>query len=575
MSGKNMKPNKCRAYTVIDCIAECGQLILLTEGSNILLTSVLFLCNIPVTPVNFILSLLIAVLCYGLMCKGKQIKDIVYILIVVVMITLLAIAVNWFIQDIASDGNFYHKLATGFLRMGWNPVYDQLHDYYSAVKIPNERIGYTDIWVACYPKASWYFDASVYTLTNSADAAKIFNVFTFIAVFGICWNYFKHKVRMKSAIVLSIIFTGIPVSYAQMFTYYLDGALGQLLLASVIILLALSDECFDEHYKKKQWVYLAICIILCSNLKSTGLAFEAVFCAVFFVYWCCSKKKGLFKICIYYIGVVFTSLFIVGASTYIRNWYDFGNPLYPTLGFEIFSPADYVKSLSDSMKNASPFRQLITMLFVRARSNGYKTTDLEWKLPFAFNLDEFARCEHDNIRGGGGVFYSGILIVSIIAFVAILFQIYKLRKAECTAIVIVIATSMLLMFVMPAGGVARYSPYIYFLPYFTLYLWALHLQDGLSAKKQISGVAFWIMCAVIFINSFAFSEFILRGIIQSCDYALKYETIQASEGVYIDTKLPGTVFNFIDRNITYEYKLDNMVPDGEMKYLQLKYEIIK
>ena len=156
----------------------------------------------------------------------------------------------------------------------------------------------------------------------------------------------------------------------------------------------------------------------------------------------------------------------------------------------------------------------------------------------------------------------------------ILPKIYKTRKAECTATVIIIAVSVLLMFVMPAGGVARYSPYIYFLPYFTLYLWALYLQDGLL-KKSILNAAFWIICAITFINAFAFSEFILRGIIQSYDYARKYEVIKTSEGVYIDTNLPGAVFNFIDRNISYEYKLENMTSDGEMKYLHLKYEIMK
>lgn len=81
------------------------------------------------------------------------------------------------------------------------------------------------------------------------------------------------------------------------------------------------------------------------------------------------------------------------------------------------------------------------------------------------------------------------------------------------------------------------------------------------------------MLVITLMNSFAFSEYILRGMIQSYDYAAKYQRMKNSDGVYIDTVLPGNVFNFIDRNIIYTYKLENMVPEGEMKYLMLKYAV--
>ncbi len=564
-----MGKNRNKLYNFMDKTAACGQLLLLIEGFNVLLTSILLLCHIPISSIHFFLGFFIAAVCYALLYKDKKEKNVISIYALTILIIAAAISVNWLIQEIAYDGNLYHKFAAGILKMGWNPVYDNIYDYISMLRIPSERLSKTDIWAACYPKAAWYFDASVYAITGYIESAKIFNALTFIASFGICHSYFSQKLEPKYAAVISIVFPCIPVSIAQLFTYYVDGALGQLLLSSVVVLLSLSDEHCNLDFKKRQMIYLAVCIILCSNLKITGLAFEAVFCAAFFVYWCIKYRRIRIDVFVYYICVVFTSFCIVGAGTYIKNMQNYGNPFYPMIGADILDPSNSLKSVG--LENASPIRQLLTMLFVRVSTDDSKTA-LEWKIPFTFKLKEFSKCTHDNIRGGGGVFFGGILIVSVIAFIYIIIRMYNIRKSECRAILVIIMASILLMVVMPAGGQARYSPYIYFLPYFTLYLWMLHLQDIQIRTGLIKNFC-WIMLVITLMNSFAFSEYILRGMIQSYDYAAKYQRMKNSDGVYIDTVLPGNVFNFIDRNIIYTYKLENMVPEGEMKYLMLKYAV--
>lgn len=265
--------------------------------------------------------------------------------------------------------------------------------------------------------------------------------------------------------MLGLIFTGIPVSYAQLFTYYLDGALGQFLVASVVILMSLSDEQYRNTMKKRQMIYLALCIILCGNLKFTGLVYEAALCGVFFIYWCVKKRTVIVKLIAYYIIVVSMTVLIVGAGTYVANAISYGNPVYP-VGSEFFDTVERHSLESVDLDDASPLRQLMTMLFVRVSgSSDNENPVLEWKVPFTFHPIEFIKCTNDNLRGGGGVFYSGILCVSIVLFIFMFYKLRKTRRMELTVGGIIVAVSALLMTIMPASGAARYSPYIYFLPY--------------------------------------------------------------------------------------------------------------
>lgn len=50
-------------------------------------------------------------------------------------------------------------------------MYENINDYISMLEIPPDRMRRVDIWAECYAKASWYFDASIYALTNSIEAA--------------------------------------------------------------------------------------------------------------------------------------------------------------------------------------------------------------------------------------------------------------------------------------------------------------------------------------------------------------------------------------------------------------------
>lgn len=582
---RGMENKESKLYKVTDCVAQSGHLILMVVAFDVIITSILLLLHFSISSLNIMMGFATAVIIYMHMYREDDGINRKSVIIVTCSIIIVSIMINYLIQEISYDGNWYHKLATGCLKMGWNPVYENINDYISALGIPADRIRGADIWAGCYTKASWYFDATIYALTNSIEAAKIFNILIFISVFGVCYDYLRVKINKMHALMLGLILTGIPVSYAQLFTYYLDGALGQLLFASVIILMSISDEQYNHTLKKRRLFYLALCIILCSNLKFTGLVYEAAFCGVFFIYWCVKKRAVIVKLIAYYIFVVSMTVLIVGAGTYVANAINYDNPVYP-IGSEFFvAPAALHSLESVGLEDASSLRQLMTMLFVRVSGmSDNKNPVLEWKIPFTFRPIEFIKCTNDNVRGGGGVFYSGILCVSIVLFIFMFYKLRKTRRTELTVVVIIVAVSALLMTIMPAGGAARYSPYIYFLPYFTMFLLLLYIRDNAGSsygnnyrnrinEKLVSFVTYSLAC-IMLINSIAFSEYILRGIVLSYIYEQEYKEMKSTNNVKIDTEKVGMVFNFMDRGVNYEFATEDIIPDGEMVYVGLKYEIV-
>lgn len=562
---------------VFDIFEKSGYFILFLIGITVVFTSILLFCHVSVGWYNLCVGYIGAWMLFFFFYRERNKNELVKAGMLGTGIIGLAIAMNAFIQEIAYDGNLYHKLATGLLKMGWNPIYDNIKVYLELLNIPNNRVSSSDIWVACYPKAAWYFDSSVYALTNNIESAKIFNLLILYSVIGINFRFFSKKLKKSNAAILSIFMTLIPAGCSQIFTYYVDGALAALLLASAILLISLSEE-QNLSERKKLFFCLAICIILCSNLKITGLAFEAVLCGLFFVYWCIliakkqwMGKEWIAKWIIYYTIVVIIAVCVVGYGAYICNIINYGHPLYPMFGSDMLNVSNSLKNVG--LDKATPIVQILAMLFVKT-SNSDNIPVLEWKIPFTFEISEFYKCAQDTIRGGSGVFFSGILCISLIMLLYFVLRTYKDEKKEYIPIFLVMIYAFIMLCIMPAGGQARYSPYLYYIPYFTIYLWLRDLElngSRYGIRKGIINVMFFL----ISINSFAFFSYGVRGIVESKKYEIQYCEMRSSDKVEIDTILPGVVFNLIDRNINYEYQTKYELTDGKMDYLFFTYNLNK
>lgn len=558
-----------------EIVVATGRFILLFVGINVLLTSILLLCNISVSAANIIVSYSLTCILFFVLCKQVNRRKCISWVVIAAIVILLTIFLNTLIHEIAYDGNLYHKFAVGVLEMGWNPIYENVADYFHKLGIPGERWSNTDIWVACYPKASWYFAASIYRVTGNIESAKAFNLLIAYSTFAVCLDYFNHKLKGVWVFLMALMFTAIPATVAQIFTYYVDGSLGGLLFSSIIILISLSDQEYQGN-KKKQLLYLAICIILCGNLKFTGIAYEAAFCAVFFFYWTIclirkQKKQAVFvmvRLAAYYTIVVVVMVGVVGGGTYLTNIRDYGSIAYPITDQELVNSSNSLQSVG--LEDKSPVFQILAMLFVRTSTQDSKAL-LEWKLPFTFHKSELKDSCHDTIRGGGGVFFSGILCVTMYLFFYLIRRLYRFRRKDLYHMGLAVMTGIVLIVLVPAGGQIRYSPYVYLFPYFVIYWWVL-CYGNYQGGKRILG---YILVGLTLVNGFIFAEYALRGLIQTVDYGNRYREMKESDYVEIDTILPGTVFNFRDQGIKYRYNTEQELTEGKLKYLQLTYNMKK
>lgn len=553
-----------------------SRMLLLMMGINVLLTSILLLLGVSITKWNFPVSLILVLGLILFKKHQRKEKIIAYVISIICMVIICLL--NAFLYELAYDGNMYHKFAIGILSSGYNPIYERAVDYLHLMHIPLERWFSDDIWVECYPKAAWYFNASIYVWSKWIDSSKAFNLVVMFSTLGFCFDYFKDKLSFKRAVLITLIMAITPTSFSMLFSFYIDGALGQLLLSSIIILLSITDPGYTGD-KQKQFIYLFFCIMLCANLKITGLCFEAVFNFVFFVYWLLKlfvdktrkkkeKEKKILSLTIFYFITVVVTVLVVGYGTYITNILRYGNILYPLGALEGFDITNNLKSVQ--LDHANPLIQILAMIFVKTNTDD-SLNYLEWKIPFTFTKDQLIHSTCDVVRGGTGIFYSGILIIGIMMFVYLRGKVKK-RNEDHILSRMVIVVSLILLAVVPAGGQVRYSPYVFFPVAFIIYEWLLVMERGDFTAIRLKVVPY-IMGILLMLNVIPFFNYTVRAVVYKGDLDHCYEEMKSSEhGIIMDTSLPGIVFNLADRNINYEYSTNKKLSET-IKYLWLSYEL--
>ena len=317
---------------VLDIIKDSAIILLVFIGINLLLSSMLFICHISISYINILLSFILTILFVLVFYNKISRKQILISSIIALFVFMMAIYVCAHTYDTTWDGNTYHKLAVGMLKDGWNPVYQSAESF---IKDDITEVGILDdgrnsIWIEHYPKASWIFAANIYSVTNSIEASKIINILAIYIAFGIITSYLYKKTNMVFAVIISFLICVNPISIVQAFSYYIDGLMGILIYIILCALTSLSDreiqkDSDSKWIEKQNWLILGIALIICINLKFTGLAYAGVFCLMFFGFWIYRAfregklKEKLIKYILYYMVVVLTAICIVGFSSYIKN----------------------------------------------------------------------------------------------------------------------------------------------------------------------------------------------------------------------------------------------------------------
>jgi len=517
----------------------------------------LFFIHVGISKYHLISFLIINTVIYYFLTKKKiSIKEFKKLVLLSIGIILISTLIGTFTFDRSSDGNTYHKDATGVLKEGFNPVYEESYDF---IKERDNSSTLTDysIWTDHYAKANWIIGSNFYALTDNIESGKAMNFITLYIVFSLIFSYLLDKLSLKQSLIISLVTVINPITAAQFFTYYNDQLVCLYLFLSIFYLIKL-----ENNLKSKElWFGYILTFILLANMKFNGLGYLLVFSFLFvckYLYNAYKKKEFLKlfkKLCLIFIPLFIVSLVIVGYPTYVKNTIDHSNPFFPLYddnGEDIITAQE-----PKSFVHMNNIKKLYYGTFSKANNlrENDKTTI---KVPFMVYKDEIKPATSNDLRiSGWGVLFSGLLIVSIV----ILITKYKDHKKE-NYLLYALGITVLLLIVMSESWWARYTPHFYLFIIFSLYILCKYGKNKYSR---------YIYLALIVINT---SIPLLGNTYYTFTNSIKirkdFKSLSNKSIVLKEDNYHGILYNLKDFDI--DYKINNKIKGKELYYHYLEYK---
>lgn len=527
-------------------------LFLLMFANVLVLTSVLYFVKIPISVFHLPISLIIAVIELFLIRK-ESIKNILFSALLFILVFACGIGISGHIYDVSYDGNSYHKEAVGALESGWNPIYDDAESFSKDNDINIQFF----TWLDHYPKTTWIYGANVYKLTGNIETAKSFNFLILFVVFFII-AYLINKFYDKKIVAILMAFSVclFPIIWQQIFSLYLDGFMGFILFLTIIYMYLIIKNDKEKEY----FAVIGALLIILINTKFTGLFYGGLFCLGYFVYYATMKIKNkdynsLFKTTGIFVFIVLVSLLVVGSNSYIKNTITNGNPLYPLIGKDKIDIMSYLQPAS--FAEMSPIEKQYYSLFSHTANIGvFNNGEPELKIPFTKNSWEITQFGEDTRIGGFGIYFSGILIISLMILLIYFGNcIYHRNYENLIFLGIPFIIIIFIMFVLGEGWWARYSPQIYFIPLMAIYLLII---NRVPCLKLIG----FILIIIAFSNSYDIANrMTVTKIPASGISRMNLEKMNGKEIniEMVNSNFTGTLFNLRDYNINYTItdKLEN------------------
>ena len=552
------------------------ELIMLYLLCVILLVAVTYLVRLPLTGLQMIAGAVLSIAVWGSRHRRLPVKVMTAVVLgFLLALTLLTLFCGKRV-DSAWDANTYHKLSIGQMKDGWNPVYETGQSFFMEKKNGTEAQADKEQWSTYYPKATWYFAAAMYCLTGNIETGKVINFLFIFATYGICYDYLRRRFSSTGiAAVVAFFLAVTPVSLVQIQSYYLDGILANIFTIAVVMLVAISDRKYRRDVKDL-FLMLGASIIIGGNLKYTGLIFLGFFCAAFYIYWlilCWKRKRQQFlysmkRLTIWYAIVVALTVGIVGASSYVRNTVQDGNPFYPLLG------KDKINLLApfapDSFQETNGYVDYLKMFF--SRVDNVDKDPIQYKIPFTCEKQEFDIYALDIRRGGFGPLFSGIALVCGLILLHALFWLWKCEKDTFWPLALITALSVLLTGITDGSWWARYSPYVWFIVVVGALILLLFVRRHTQPIYRIFSAL--ILCLML-INLLPFMKYPFAYASENSRQIKESLTEVSGRAIYVyfDAEWWGSVYNLEDCGIRYQivydrekYSCENHIPALHLYY---------
>jgi len=476
----------------------------------------------------------------------KRDKSIIPILICY-FILVFSVLLNSFIFDYSWDGQAYHQVAAIQLNNGWNPFYAYLPDGF--------------IFNNHYPKFNEMFASILLSVFNNIELGKSYNMIFFIVVFIYALKYTNRFHKNKLLVMaITVIFTANPVVLAQLFTYYVDGVMGMLV---VILIFACMD--YEQSQNITDLLLITAVSVFSINTKFTGFISGLVLIAYIIKQFAVKKYKAMIVlICagfvILLIGVAFT-----GYNPYITNTKDFGHPFYPLYGnktIDIISANTTDEVAFEGFNSMRPAQRFFSLFFLdhSIKSIPFNPVKL---------ISLMSHSAYDRRIGGFGVLLAEICVL---LFGSLFIAVKNRDIANYKKLLFPMVLLLLISIIMPENWWARYIPFFWYLPGF--------LAMAGNYKSRLNKRIFLVCFIIVIINS---GTFLLLNTFSGIKYAVGFKSflseIEASTQDTIHVVLYYDYFRYsiaekfryynINKNIIFvvdeDTKFSNGVPFSNIK----------
>ena len=536
-----------------DSFLKIAQIIIGTFTVELLLSTLLFFIGLSITWYFFFVSLAISIVICNIINDGS-----VSVIEIIASIAII-VAFSWFsgkIFDVSWDGNSYHKLAIGLLKNHWNPL-KSLPSLELTEGAGVYSFGNT-LWVETYCKSTWFWGASIYAITGNIETGKSYTMIAMLCAFFVVFYFMRKKEHnIFRSVVMASIAAFNPIAVQQMTSFYIDGFLHTMLIILVVSLLMLEDKDHFDSISAASMV--ASSMIVCGNIKFTGLLYGGIFCIVYYLIDCYRFIRRdsewvakVLKESALYCCLAIATVVWAGCSVYLTNFIRHGSLTYPLTGE---GKVD-IMTANSPFADENHFKNLFLSLFSRVDiftiASG-KSPEL--KIPFTFNMNEVSMMDLPDSRiSGFGILFSGLLVVAIICLV-FCFAVGNNRQQK-----IIIAVNLIvcvaLMFCIKESWWARYSPYIYFIILAAVYMM-------LCSKKKITMFFVTMYCTMLLANNCT----------SLINFKFRFENAKAIEAEFLELKNAGMIeicnrefegvyFNFKDYNVFYRVNNDLVNEEG-------------
>ena len=407
--------------------------------------------------------------------ENLNIKETIYSYIFLIIPIFIFYFLSITIIDTTYDGREYHQASTILLKQGYNPVYDTAQDFFNKLYNIKHTV---PIWVENYPKCFEIIAANIFLFTEKIESGKIVNSLSSIILFFYSYYIIKRYYNNKFNIFFAFLFVINPISIFQVMTFYSDVFIYNMFIIALIRIIDII-----KTQTLKPYLIFFISIILLTNIKYGGLVYSIFLLLLLFILLI--KQKISLKHFKTVFIISFILIILSGINPYFTNIARGMNPIYPLAGkdkIDIIS-----KNLPINFGNKSILYKFFMSTFSKSE-NPYKLKKYEvfanLKIPFSIDENEIKYLDIDTRIGGFGVWWSGILILSLIG-------IFKLKNKKNLILLLFLFFTVI---TCPQNWWARYIPQFYALPVFI----SLFLLQEKSLQNKILSASLY---TTILINS--------------------------------------------------------------------------